>query len=175
MEGRKSTSFRERWESFDVALAEWEGHALNTLFFVMLIAGFIQVVLRNLFHTGILGADLFLRQGLLWLGLMGASLAARGAGRHIEIDIISKLIPPHWANSVRRLTDLLAAVVCALLARASLLFVMGEFAAGSRIAGVFPAWIFQTILPVGFTLMAARFLAGAALGRPEPPKSETKS
>ena len=177
MKGQESASFRERWESFDAALAGWEGLALNTLFFVMLIAGFFQVVLRNLFHTGILGADLLLRQGLLWLGLMGASLAARGAGRHIEIDIVSKLIPPGWAKTARRLTDLLAAVVCALLARASLLFLMGEFAAGSRIAGVFPAGIFQLILPSGFALMATRFLAGAALGRPGPPdnNSETKS
>lgn len=173
----ESASLRERWESFDTALAGWEGFALNTLLFVMLAAGFIQVVLRNLFHTGILGADLLLRQGLLWLGLLGASLAARGAGRHIEIDIVSRLIPPHWANHARRLTDLFAALVCALLARASLLFLMSEFAAKSRIAGVFPAWIFQLILPAGFALMAVRFLAGAALGRPEPPgrNSETIS
>ncbi|MBT3352482.1 MAG: TRAP transporter small permease [Nitrospinaceae bacterium] len=177
MEGRKYSSIRERWESFDDTLAGWEGIALITLLFVMLITGFIQVVLRNLFHTGILGADLLLRQGLLWLGLLGASLAVRGAGRHIEIDIVSRLISPHWAKPARRLTDLFAALVCALLARASLLFLIGEYDAGSRIAGVFPAWVFQLILPVGFAVMAARFLGASLLGRPDKTddKSETKS
>jgi TRAP-type C4-dicarboxylate transport system permease small subunit len=166
-------ALKERWAQVDAALARWESGALITLLFVMLLAGFVQVVLRNVFNTGILGADLLLRQGLLWLGLLGASLAAGGAGRHIEIDLLSRALPPEWARPARRLADGFAAVVCALLARASALFVISELGAESRIAGVFPGWIFQLILPAGFAVMALRFLAGAAFGRPEPPAGKT--
>ncbi len=165
--------FRTRWASFDTALARLERRALITLLFVMLLTGFVQVVLRNVFNTGILGADLLLRQGLLWLGLLGASLAVRGAGRHIEIDLLSRAIPAEWAGPARRLADGFAAVICALLARASALFVISEFEAGSRIAGVFPAWIFQLILPAGFAVMALRFLAAGAFGRPSAPAEKT--
>ncbi|HJP13764.1 MAG: TRAP transporter small permease [Nitrospinota bacterium] len=166
-------ALRERWAPLDAALARWERGALISLLFVMLLAGFVQVVLRNVFNTGILGADLLLRQGLLWLGLLGASLAAGGTGRHIEIDLLSRALPAERARPARRLADGFAAVVCALLARASALFVIGEFVAGSRIAGVFPAWVFQLILPAGFALMALRFLAAGAFGRPAPPAGKT--
>ncbi len=163
-----------RWERFDGALARVEGGLLAGLLLAMLFFGFLQVVLRNFFQTGIFGADLLLRQGLLWLGLLGASLAARGAGRHIEIDILSRAVPPRWAIRTRRVADAFAAFICALLARASFLFVAEEWAAGSLIAGYFPAWIFQSILPAGFALMAIRFLAAAITGRPDkdPPDKE---
>ena len=75
-------------------------------------------------------------------------------------------MPPLWAIRARRVTDAFAATICALLARASLLFISGEWEAGSLIAGFFPAWIFQSILPIGFALMGVRFLAAAILGRP---------
>lgn len=156
-----------RWERLDGAFARAEGALLTALLLVMLLAGFLQVLLRNFLHTGIFGVDLLLRQGLLWLGLLGASLAARGAGSHIEIDILSRALPPRWAGWFRRMTDAFAGIVCALLARASFLFVAGEWEAGSRIAGYFPAWMFQCILPIGFALMGVRFAAAAVLRRPE--------
>lgn len=155
------------WERFDAALARAEGGLLAGLLLTMLFFGFLQVVLRNFFQTGIFGADLLLRQGLLWLGLLGASLAARGAGRHIEIDILSKAVPPLWAGRARRAADAFAAFICALLARASFLFIAEEWEAGSLIAGYFPAWMFQSILPIGFALMAIRFMAAAITGRPD--------
>ena len=163
---RETETLPERWERFDDALARWEGILLVALLLIMLLAGFLQVALRNLFHTGIFAADLLLRQGLLWLAFLGASLAARGAGRHIEIDLLSRSLPLPLAGWARRLADVFAALVCALLARASIIFVAGEWEAGSRIAGVFPAWAFQLILPAGFAVMAVRFLAGAFIGRP---------
>lgn len=157
------------WARFDSALARVEGALLTGLLLVMLLFAFLQVVLRNFFQTGILGADLLLRQGLLWLGLLGASLASRGAGRHIEIDILSRILPEPLSGMSRRLTDAFAAVVCGLLVHASFLFVMGEREAGIEIAGVFPAWLFQIILPLGFALMGVRFLAAAITGRPKEP------
>ncbi|MEE9257811.1 MAG: TRAP transporter small permease subunit, partial [bacterium] len=80
--------------------------------------------------------------------------------------LLSRSLPPPLAGWSRRLADVFAALICALLARASILFIAGEWEAGSRIAGVFPAWAFQLILPAGFGVMAVRFLAGALIGRP---------
>ena len=158
------------WEGIDNSLARAEGALLAALLAAMVGAGFLQVVLRNFFQTGIFGGDLLLRQGLLWLGMLGASLGARGGGRHIEIDILTRTLPDPWAGRARRLTDLFAAAICALLVRASWLFLAEEWEAGTRIAGLFPAWAFQIVLPAGFLLMGLRFLAAALAGRP--PKGE---
>ncbi len=166
MNGDRRSALRRRWEAADAALARAEGAFLLGLLALMVAVGFLQVLLRNFFHTGLFAADLLLRQGLLWLALAGASLASRGEGRHIDIDILSRGLPAPWAGRLRRLADLFAAGVCALLARASLLFVAGEWAAGSRVAGAFPAWALEAILPLGFALMALRFLAAGILGRP---------
>jgi TRAP-type C4-dicarboxylate transport system permease small subunit len=163
-------ALRRRWEAFDARLARFEGAFIAALLIGMVGVGFLQVVLRNIFHTGIFSADLLLRQGMLWLGLVGASLATRGEGRHIHIDVLSRAIPAPWSERIRRLADLCGAAACVLLARASLLFVLGEWETGSRIAGAIPAWALQAVLPLGFALMALRFLAAAAWGRP--PKHE---
>ncbi|MDA0999841.1 MAG: TRAP transporter small permease subunit [bacterium] len=159
------------WTHFEAALARAESVFLVSLLLLMVGVGFLQVILRNIFHTGIFSADLLMRQGLIWLVLIGASLAAREDGRHIVIDILARLLPASWAARARRLTDLFAAFICLLLARASFLFLAQEWEAGSRISGVFPAWIFQVVLPLGFALMAVRFLGGALFGRPASPQT----
>ncbi len=164
-----------RWEEIDKSLARAEGPLLVALLAVMVGAGFLQVVLRNFFQTGIFGADLLLRQGLLWLGMLGASLGARGGGRHIEIDILTRALPDPWAGRARRLTDLFAAAICALLVRASWLFLAAEWEAGTRIAGRFPAWAFQIVLPAGFLLMGLRFLAAASPSRASPSSAPPSS
>jgi TRAP-type C4-dicarboxylate transport system permease small subunit len=166
MPERAASALRRGWERLDGGLARAEGAFLAALLLAMVGAAFLQVVLRNAFQAGLPAGDLLLRQALLWLGLLGASLASRGEGRHIDIDILSRLVPSPWDRRLRRLTDLFAAGACLLLARASLLFVLGEREAGSAIAGLLPAWTLQVILPLGFALMALRFLAGAAWGRP---------
>jgi len=166
MPGPGASPIRRGWERFDRGLARFEGAFLAVLLLAMVGGGFLQVILRNAFQSGLFAADLLLRQGMLWLGLAGASLASRGESRHIEIDILSRLIAPPWDRRARRLADLFAGGACLLLARASLLFVAEEWSAASRIAGAIPAWALQSILPLGFLLMALRFLAAAAWGRP---------
>lgn len=168
MKSPPASPARRVWERFDTAIARIESTFLVCLLLFMVGIGFLQVILRNIFHTGIFSADLLLRQGLIWLTLIGASLATRGEGRHIVIDILSPLLSGVWAARARRFTDLFAAVICSLLARASFIFLAGEWEAGSRIAGAFPAWLFQVILPIGFALMGIRFLGAALFGRPAP-------
>ena len=73
--------------AFDRWLARTEGIALVLFLGAMVGVSFLQVILRNVFQSGIDGADVLLRHGVLWVALLGASLATRQA-RHIRIDII---------------------------------------------------------------------------------------
>ncbi|MFQ5895283.1 MAG: TRAP transporter small permease [Nitrospinota bacterium] len=143
--------------ALEAALARVEGGLVVCLLAFMVGLAFLQVVLRNVFGTGILWADVFLRQLVLWVTFLGASLGSR-EGRHIRIDVLLQWLPPRggaWAGAAGHL---FAALVSLLLARASLILVADERSAGSVLFGFLPTWWFQLIIPVGFFLMGLRFL-----------------
>ena len=129
---------------------------------IMVIFAFLQVVLRNIFHEGILWGDIFLRHLVLWVGFLGASLATREQ-KHINIDIFSRFMSDKGKLVIRFITNLFSVFICYLLADASWTFVQDEQMMGTVIFADIPAWYFQTILPIGFFLMSFRFLT-LALG-----------
>jgi C4-dicarboxylate transporter DctQ subunit len=133
----------------------------NVLIFVivgtMVVLSFLQVLLRNIFDTGLLWADIFLRHLVLWVGFIGAALATR-SDKHINIDLLSRIIPKRYFLSVKIVTRLFAIIVCVILARASYAFVMSEKEAATIVFENIPGWYLQIIIPVGFLLIGFRFL-----------------
>ncbi|MGD0038444.1 MAG: TRAP transporter small permease subunit, partial [Bacteroidota bacterium] len=62
-------------KTFDLALNKAEGALLILMLSIMVLVAFSQVMLRNVFHTGINGADVLLRHLVLWIGFLGAAIA----------------------------------------------------------------------------------------------------
>jgi TRAP-type C4-dicarboxylate transport system permease small subunit len=124
---------------------------------VMVIFAFLQVVLRNIFHEGILWGDILLRHLVLWVGFIGASLATREQ-KHINIDLFGRFLSDKGKKIVRLITNLFSVFICYILANASWTFVQDEKMMGTEIFSDIPAWYFQTIIPIGFFLMSIRFL-----------------
>jgi len=124
---------------------------------VMVILAFLQVVLRNLLDQGILWADILLRNLVLWVGFIGASLATR-EGKHINIDLLTRFLPGKWKVFSRIITNMFTALICVLLAEAGWTFVMDEKLYSTKIFADVPAWYFQIIIPIGFLMMAFRFV-----------------
>jgi TRAP-type C4-dicarboxylate transport system permease small subunit len=149
-------------KSIDKALTRFEGYVLITLLFVMVVMAFLQVVLRNLFSSGILWADIFLRHLLLWLGFLGAAIAT-SENRHINIDALRRFFSKRMRAAVEVLTDLFAAVICFLLARSAWTFVQGEIADRRVLFGDIPSWYAQVIIPIGFGLLVVHFTIRALL------------
>lgn len=127
---------------------------------MFLVAG--QVVLRNVFSSGVPGADVISRHMVLWTAFLGAMLATRSR-QHIAIDALTRLIPRRARNSIRIVLDLLAAYVSFLLARASYSFVLDEKVMGTMLFGNIPAWIAQTIIPFGFAMISVEYIIGIGL------------
>jgi TRAP-type C4-dicarboxylate transport system permease small subunit len=126
-----------------------------------------QILLRNLFETGLAWADPLLRLLVLWLCLAGA-LAATRANKHIRIDVVSRLLPPRVAGLLDRITALFTAGVCALVAWEGARLVWFEYQDGTALAAGIPAWVAELVIPVGFALIALRFaLHGLGLRRAE--------
>ncbi len=123
-----------------------------------------QIFLRNLFDGGFVWADPTLRILVLWVGLLGAMVAARDS-RHISIDVISHYLSERHKGWIHRLTDSFAAIVCLLVAWHGVRFVLFEMEAGATLFLNIPAWLCELIIPIGFTLMGLRFLLHTLLGR----------
>ena len=117
----------------------------------------LQVLLRNVFASGLFWADALLRHLVLWLAFVGASLATRER-RHLSMQVLGTGLPAWGQASLTLLTDLAALVVCAVLMHAAWKFVRFEQSAGLVLAFGVPAWLAQSIMPLGFLSMTLRFL-----------------
>ncbi|MBN2424077.1 MAG: TRAP transporter small permease [Calditrichaceae bacterium] len=123
----------------------------------MIVLAFLQVLLRNLLDQGILWADPLLRHLVLWLGFIGASLATKD-GKHISIDVFGRLLKGKWKEISAIIINVFACFITLYLAEAAWRFVMEEKEFGTTVFGETPAWFFQIIIPIGFGLIALRFL-----------------
>ena len=140
-----------------------EDYFLAFLLAVMLLLAFGQIVLRNLqsivpatWVTSTIWIDPFSRHLVLWIGLFGAVIATR-EDRHITIDVVGKFVGKRAASGVRVVTDLFAAVICALVAYAGVKLVQSEMEYASTTFLNLPTWTMQIIIPISFGLIALRY------------------
>lgn len=124
---------------------------------IMVLLSFLQVLMRNFFDTGILWGDIFLRHLVLWVGFIGASLATREE-KHINIDLLTRLIPKRTIPIARIVIDITSVIVCLVLAKAGWEFVSMEIEANTTLFQNVPSWYFEIIIPAGFALIALRFI-----------------
>ena len=136
------------------------GLVVALLGFLIVLAS-AQIVLRNVFSIGITWADGLTRVIVLWLALLGA-LAASRDGRHITMGAVTQWLPARLQVAAGVTSDLFAAAVCALLAYLSFEFVRDSRSYGDTLLGDFPAWWFESVMPVVFALIAYRFVVHAA-------------
>src|SRR5262249_23963488 len=94
---------------------------LVMLFSVMLLLAVLQVGLRYFFKTGLLWGDVAARILVLWVGFLGAVLAA-GESKHFHIDLLSRFLPERGTLWLQRSASLFAAVICFALGKASLAY-----------------------------------------------------
>ena len=144
-------------DRIDGSLARLEGWFLVVLIIGMTGLSFLQVVLRNLFQTGLIWADPMNRHLVLWVGFFGAALAA-SQGKHITIDVLSRFIPPGLKKFVDILINAFGAVICAVLTNASIEFIQMEMEMGATLFLDIPTWIVLIIIPAGFAVILVHFL-----------------
>lgn len=145
---------------FETLLTKVETFLIIVLLSVMLLLGFTQVLLRNLFHSGLVWGDIVLRHLVLWIGFIGALLAT-SSDRHISIDIFSRFFSPKLKHVTHIIVDVFSALICVLLFRAALTFIGFEISENHVVYGDIPSWYAQSIIPVGYGLLTVHFLLRA--------------
>ena len=146
----------DRWERMDETIDRVEQALVVTFLGFMIFIAFLQIVLRNFFSTGLDLGDSLLRNLVLWIGFVGATLATK-EGKHINIDLISRWLPPIGKNAVSLITHSFSFLVCCALTYATLKFIRNEAQMGQKTFLDIPAWIPVMILPMTFSLMTFRF------------------
>jgi TRAP-type C4-dicarboxylate transport system permease small subunit len=138
-----------------------EEAALIALMGGMVFLSFLQIILRNFFATGLLWIEPMLRHMVLWVGLLGASLATR-EDKHLMIDLVSGHLAARTHHTLKILISLLCAGVCFYLIPPSLRFIQEEKLVGKSLLPWFPLWGSQLIIPFALGVMGMRFLTRAA-------------
>jgi len=143
-------------EQLDGTFDRVEYALLILLLGFMIFIAFLQIILRNVFATGLAWGDPLVRNLVLWVGFIGAALATR-EGKHINIDFLSRWMPTRGKRISDILTHLFSFFTCVLLCFAASKFVRNEALMTQTTFLGIPAWIPLIILPITFGVMTFRF------------------
>lgn len=154
---------RQLLERLDKAGTALETIMLVSILSAMMLVAVSQILLREVFGTGMGWADELIRLMVLWLALVG-SIAACRENRHIRIDALSHVLPDIAVNVIRVLVDVFAAVVCGIIAVQAWRYLQIEIEYEDTVLVNTPAWIAHSIMPAAFALISYRFMV-AALGQ----------
>ena len=130
---------------------------------VMTVIPLLEIVLRRVAGIGIPGAGPIVQHLVLWVGFLGAAIAAR-EGKLLSLAT-GTLVPDGWPRRVTSVAAAaLGAAVSTILALAAVEFVRSEYETASSFGAGIPTWMAELVLPVGFTLIALRLAWRASDG-----------
>lgn len=126
----------------------------------LVFLSFIQVILRNVFSVAFNIIEVIMRNAVLWITFFGALLAST-RGKHISIDILPIILERKKLNKTLKalnfLINLIVTLIGLIFTYISIKFIVMEIESGTYIGGLFPAWISEIIIPVGFFLLSLTF------------------
>ena len=139
----------------------------------MVLLPLAEIAIRPFVAGGIPGSIPFVEHLTLWVGFLGAALAARH-GKLIALSTATFVPEGRWRQLLGVFSAMVGAAVCAVLARSAIEVVAIEMEIGADIALGIPTWVAQLVLPFAFAVIAlrlawraggwgARALTGAAL------------
>ena len=124
---------------------------------LMALFPLIEICSRILGIVGLVGTTDYVRHLTLWVGFLGAMLAAR-ENRHLSLHAGVDFLPDRPRRIIRIGTAALATAVCGSLAWAGFEFVRSEYSSPAMIAGWIPQWTAIVIMPISFGFVALRLI-----------------
>lgn len=153
-----------RGEGFFTAMARVEIGFIALMLLGLVGLGCLQIILRNLFHWGLLWADPLMRHIVLWLGAFGAAFASARM-RHISVDALSRLLPERFHPLRRFIVYGCAAIAAYLLVIATVRLVLDEKQYAEVAFLGIKTWVLEAVLPIAFAIITYRTILAIFLGR----------
>jgi tripartite ATP-independent transporter DctM subunit len=114
-----------------------------------------EILLRRIVNTGIPGAAPFTLNLTLWVGLLGAAIAAR-EGKLLTLATGEFLPKGRIADAAHVVGGFAGAAIAMMFAVGGLALVITERDAGGEIALGIRTWVSTLAFPIGFTLIGLR-------------------
>ncbi len=116
-----------------------------------------EIAVRQVFDTGIPGAGPFAQNLTVWVGLLGAAIAAR-EGKLLTLATGEFLPKGRISAGAHIIGGLVGAAIATMFAVGGVAFVATERASGGIIAAHVPVWVAALVFPFAFGLIAARLV-----------------
>jgi len=120
-----------------------------------------EIAMRRVVSTGIPGAAPFTLNLTLWVGLLGAAIAAR-EGKLLTLATGEFLPKGTIAGIAHVVGGFVGSAIAMMFAVGGLALVLTERAAGDTIAIGVPTWVSTVAFPIAFTLIALRLALRAS-------------
>src|SRR3954471_20946157 len=127
----------------------------------LMVLPLAQIAARRFLHAAIPGEAAIVSTLTLWLGLLGAAIAAR-EGKLLTLAT-GEFMPKGRAGAVAHVfAGAVGAMVSTLLAAGAVALVQSDRLAGDMLTPQIPIWVADLALPVGFALIAMRLAWNAS-------------
>ncbi|MBS1272022.1 MAG: C4-dicarboxylate TRAP transporter large permease protein DctM [Candidatus Marinimicrobia bacterium] len=149
-----SESQKQKINAVLEGIESWFSYLLLILLIVLPLG---EIFARNVLDTSMPGAVLVVQHLTLWIGIAGATLAAR-YDRLLSFTLGVQFFEEDskLAHTAKFIACTVGAAVSLGLAKASFDLVRSEFAYPTYIMSGLPSWVAEIVMPVGFTIIAFR-------------------
>ena len=123
----------------------------------MVLLPLLEILLRRLFGVGVPGSGPIVQHLVLWVGFLGAAIAARD-GKLLALASGTFIPEGPVRRAIDTVTAAIGAAMSAVLARGALELLQIERETGGQLGGGIATWVAQLVLPAGFAIIAARLV-----------------
>jgi len=124
---------------------------------LMVLLPCAEILLRKGWHAGIPASTPIVQHLVLAVGMLGGALAARD-NRLLSLSALQQALKPRARRWARLFAHVFAALIAVCLAGAAWDFVAASRALNKPLGYGIPVWTVQTLLVVGFALIALRLV-----------------
>ena len=139
------------------ALATIENACGSLALLAMVFLPLAEIVIRRAFGHGLPGSGPIVQHLTLWVGFLGAAMAARD-GKLLALATGTFIPRGIWRRAADILAAAFGACAAAVLAWGGYRMVLIEREAGTTIGADIQAWVAQLVLPIAFALIAVRLV-----------------
>jgi tripartite ATP-independent transporter DctM subunit len=140
----------------------WHKAENNLAYLVLILIALvptIEVIARGVFKTGIPSSGRYIQHLILWIAFAGGMITSR-EGKHLSLSAGVELLKLPVKEFINTVTAFISVTVTTALTLSSLSLLLIGFDPDLRV-GIFSIRFALLIVPLGFAVMTARFIASA--------------
>lgn len=130
---------------------------------VLAVIPLMEVVARKVFATGVPHSSDVLQHLVLWVTFLGGIITSRER-RHLSLSAGMELMPVTVKQWIYAFNGFFSAMICAIFAWCALSMVLIGFDPSTRVV-VIPIRFVTAIMPIGYAVMAVRFVTRTPTNR----------